>query len=99
MKICRDCDEGYVCEGGYYNPVTELNFPLIRSDHSPITIAQRRKMWKCVDCDSLNVGEMEDGEMICADCEEEVLGIWKEYKGGMITNHNYPMVKRLGLDK
>ena len=25
MKICRDCDEGYVCEGGYYNPNTELD--------------------------------------------------------------------------
>mgnify|MGYP003145916751 FL=1 len=92
MKICRDCDEGYVCEGGYYNPNTEL-------DISDVSYTEKKKMWKCIDCDSINVGEMEDGEMVCIDCDEEVLGIWKEYKGGMMTSHNYPMVKRLGLDQ
>ena len=92
MKICRDCDEGYVCEGGYYNPITEL-------DNSFVSYTEKEKKWKCIDCNGISVGEMEDGEMMCADCDEEVLGIWKEYKGGMMTSHNFPMVKRLGLDQ
>jgi len=58
--------------------------------------------WKCVDCNSVNVGEMENGEIICADCDKEVLGMWKQSpynKGGIRTKHNFPLVKRLGLDK
>ena len=86
MKICRNCDRGYD------NRESLLSNPVI-------SWSMKKGKWKCVDCDGINVGEMEDGEMMCADCDEEVLGIWKEYKGGMMTSHNYPMVKRLGLDQ